>query len=297
MAEAVEKAREADVVIFFGGLNKAAYQDSEGHDRQQYGLPYGQDALIEAIVKVNPRLVYVNISGNCVAMPWLNKVPAVVQGWFIGSEAGVAIASVLCGDVNPSGKLPFTWYASLDQCGAHALNTYPGTWREGHQIIDEEYKEGLFVGYRWTDRLALEAKGKIAKQKAVPLFPFGFGLSYTTFQYGKVSADKKTMTAKDQITFTVPVTNTGNRAGAETVQLYIRDVKSSVERPVKELKAFQKVFLQPGETQQVNLTIDKSALSFYDDNTADWTVEPGDFEGLVGPSSGQIAGRYPFKFQ
>ena len=296
-AEAVEKARKADVVIFFGGLNKAGYQDSEGHDRQQYGLPYGQDELIEAILKVNPRLVYVNISGNCVAMPWLDKVPAVVQGWFIGSEAGEAIASVLCGDVNPSGKLPFTWYASLDQCGAHALNTYPGTWREGHQIIDEEYKEGLFVGYRWIDRLTLEAKGKAAKQKAVPLFPFGYGLSYTTFQYGKVSADKKTMTAKDQITFTVPVTNTGNRAGAETVQLYIRDVKSSVERPVKELKAFQKVFLQPGETQQVNLTIDKSALSFYDDNTADWTVEPGDFEGLVGPSSGQIAGRYPFKFQ
>ena len=296
-AEAVEKARKADVVIFFGGLNKAGYQDSEGHDRQQYGLPYGQDELIEAIVKVNPRLVYVNISGNCVAMPWLDKVPAVVQGWFIGSEAGEAIASVLCGDVNPSGKLPFTWYASLDQCGAHALNTYPGTWREGHQIIDEEYKEGLFVGYRWIDRLALEAKGKAAKQKAVPLFPFGYGLSYTTFQYGKVSADKKTMTAKDQITFTVPVTNTGNRAGAETVQLYIRDVKSSVERPIKELKAFQKVFLQPGETQQVNLTIDKSALSFYDDNTAVWTVEPGDFEGLVGPSSGQIAGRYPFKFQ
>ena len=296
-AEAVEKAREADVVIFFGGLNKAGYQDSEGHDRQQYGLPYGQDALIEAIVKVNPRLVYVNISGNCVAMPWLNKVPAIVQGWFIGSEAGEAIASVLCGDVNPSGKLPFTWYASLDQCGAHALNTYPGTWREGHQIIDEEYKEGLFVGYRWTDRLALEAKGKVAKQKAAPLFPFGYGLSYTTFQYGKVSADKNTMTAKDQITFTIPVTNTGNRAGAETVQLYIRDVKSSVERPFKELKAFQKVFLQPGETRQVSLTIDKSALSFYDDKIAAWTAEPGDFEGIIGPSSGQIAGRYPFKFQ
>ena len=296
-AEAVEKAREADVVIFFGGLNKAAYQDSEGHDRQQYGLPYGQDALIEALVKVNPRLVYVNISGNCVAMPWLQKVPAVVQGWFIGSEAGEAIASVLCGDVNPSGKLPFTWYASLDQCGAHALNTYPGTWREGHQIIDEEYKEGLFVGYRWTDRLALEAKGKAAKQKAAPLFPFGYGLSYTTFQYGQVSVDKNTMTAKDQITFTIPVTNTGDRAGAETVQLYIRDVKSSVERPVKELKAFQKVFLQPGETRQVSLTIDKSALSFYDDRIASWTAEPGDFEGLVGSSSGQITGRYPFKLQ
>jgi beta-glucosidase len=293
-AEAVEKAREADVVIFFGGLNKAGYQDSEGHDRQQYGLPYGQDALIEAIVKVNPRLVYVNISGNCVAMPWLDKVPAIVQGWFIGSEAGEAIASVLCGDVNPSGKLPFTWYASLDQCGAHALNTYPGTWREGHQIIDEEYKEGLFVGYRWTDRLALEAKGKAAKQKASPLFPFGHGLSYTTFSYGKVSANTQHLTPNTQITFTVPVTNTGSRAGAETVQLYIRDVKSSVERPVKELKAFSKVFLQPGETQQVTLTIDQSALSFYDDKAAAWTAEPGDFEALVGPSSGQITCRYTF---
>ena len=296
-AEAIEKAREADVIIFFGGLNKAAYQDSEGHDRQQYGLPYGQDELIEALVKVNPRLVYVNISGNCVAMPWLDKVPAVVQGWFLGSEAGHAIASVLFGDVNPSGKLPFTWYASLDQCGAHATGSYPGTWREGHQIIDEEYKEGLFVGYRWIDRLALEAKGKAAKQKAMPLFPFGYGLSYTTFQYGKVSADKNTMTAKDQITFTVPVTNIGNRGGAETVQLYIRDVKSSVERPVKELKAFRKVFLQPGETQQVSLTIDKSALSFYDDKNAVWTAELGNFEALIGTSSGQIADCYPFKFQ
>ena len=296
-AEAVEKARQADVVIFFGGLNKAGYQDSEGHDRQQYGLPYGQDALIEALVKVNPRLVYVNISGNCVAMPWLPKVPAVVQGWFIGSEAGEAIASVLCGDVNPSGKLPFTWYASLDQCGAHALNTYPGTWREGHQIIDEEYKEGLFVGYRWTDRLTLEAKGKAAKQKAAPLFPFGYGLSYTAFQYGRVSADRQVMTKNDKITFTVPVTNTGSRAGAETVQLYIRDVKSSVERPVKELKAFRKVFLQPGETQQVSLTIDQTALSFYDDKVAAWRAEPGEFEALVGPSSGQIASRYTFTLQ
>jgi beta-glucosidase len=293
-AEAVEKARQADVVIFFGGLNKAGYQDSEGHDRQQYGLPYGQDALIEALVKVNPRLVYVNISGNCVAMPWLPKVPAVVQGWFIGSEAGEAIASVLCGDVNPSGKLPFTWYASLDQCGAHALNTYPGTWREGHQIIDEEYKEGLFVGYRWTDRLTLEAKGKAAKQKAAPLFPFGYGLSYTAFQYGRVSADRQAITKNEKITFTVPVTNTGSRAGAETVQLYIRDVKSSVERPYKELKAFRKVFLQPGETQQVSLTIDQSALSFYDDKAAAWTAVPGDFEALVGPSSGQITSKCSF---
>ena len=152
IAEAVEKARQADVVIFIGGLNKSDYQDCEGHDRKTYALPYAQNEAIEAIVKVNPRLVYVNISGNGAELPWLQKVPAVVQGWFIGSEAGEAIASVLAGDVNPSGKLPFTWYASLDQCGAHATGSYPGTWRPDHQIIDEEYKEGLFVGYRWIDR-------------------------------------------------------------------------------------------------------------------------------------------------
>ena len=301
-AEAVEKAKQADVVIFFGGLNKAAYQDSEGHDRQQYDLPYGQDELIKALVEVNPRLVYVNISGNCVAMPWLDRVPAVVQGWFVGSEAGNAIASVLFGDVNPSGKLPFTWYASLNQCGAHALNTYPGTWREGHQIIDEEYKEGIFVGYRWIDKLS---NGKSSNSKSSnskssnsklnkPLFPFGHGLSYTTFKVGNLTADKKQMTADETITFTVDVTNTGSCAGAETVQLYIRDKKCSLERPYKELKGFQKVSVPSGATKQVSITIDKSALSFYDDRVGKWVAEPGDFEALVGTSSAEIAGRYTF---
>ena len=274
-AEAVGKAREADVVIFIGGLNKSSHQDCEGHDRKSYDLPYAQNEVIEAILKVNPRLVYVNISGNGAALPWLAKVPAVVQAWFIGSQAGEAIASVLFGDVNPSGKLPFTWYASLDQCGAHATGSYPGTWRDDKKIIDEEYREGLFVGYRWTDRLK--------KQK--PLFPFGFGLSYTTFKIGKAVADKRSMTVDDRITFTVAVTNTGSRAGAETVQLYIHDKKSSVERPYKELKAFRKVFLQPGETQEISLTIDKQALSFYDDQTGRWTAEPGDFEALIGNSA------------
>ena len=274
-AEAVGKAREADVVIFIGGLNKSSHQDCESHDRKSYDLPYAQNEVIEAILKVNPRLVYVNISGNGAALPWLAKVPAVVQAWFIGSQAGEAIASVLFGDVNPSGKLPFTWYASLGQCGAHATGSYPGTWRDDKKVIDEEYKEGLFVGYRWTDRLK--------KQK--PLFPFGYGLSYTTFKIGKAVADKRSMTVDDKITFTVAVTNTGSRAGAETVQLYIHDKKSSVERPYKELKAFRKVFLQPGETQEISLTIDKQALSFYDDQTGRWTAEPGDFEALIGNSA------------
>ena len=241
---------------------------------------------------MNPRLVYVNISGNGAALPWLSKVPAVVQAWFIGSEAGEAIASVLTGDVNPSGKLPFTWYASLDQCGAHALNAYPGTWRDNHQVIDEEYKEGIYVGYRWIDRE--KVKGNKVKS---PLFAFGHGLSYTTFKLGKLTADKTTMTDGDEITFTIPVTNTGKMAGAETVQLYISDLEASVDRPVKELKAFQKVFLQPGETQQVSLTIDKRALSFYDEANSQWKAEPGTFEALAGTSSDKIISRCSFHLQ
>jgi beta-glucosidase len=286
IAEAVEKARQADVVILFGGLNKSNYQDCEGHDRQQYELPYAQDRLIEALVAANKNLVYVNISGNGVAMPWLNKVPAIVQGWFIGSEAGEAIASVLAGDVNPSGKLPFTWYTSLNQCGAHALNAFPGIWREDHQIIDEEYKEGIYVGYRWIDKL----NGKSSK----PLFAFGHGLSYTTFSLGKLTADKKEMTQDDQITFTLPVTNTGKVAGAETIQLYIHDVKASVDRPYKELKAFQKVYLQPGETREVSLTIDRRALSFYSEARSEWVAEPGAFEALVGTASDRLPLRLAF---
>lgn len=286
LAEAVEKARTADYVIVFGGLNKSDFQDCEGHDRKDYGLPYGQDRLIEELAKVNPRLVYVNISGNAVAMPWLKNVPAVVQGWFIGSESGEALASVLAGDVSPSGKLPFTWYQQLNDCGAHALNTYPGTWREGHKIIDEEYKEGIYVGYRWTD-----------KQGIKPTFAFGHGLSYTTFKLGKVTADKPRMTADGQISFTVNVTNTGSVEGAETIQLYIHDKKSSIDRPQKELKAFQKVSLQPGESRDVTLTIGKDALSFYDETTAQWVAEPGVFEAWVGTASDKIAARVPFTLE
>ena len=282
--EAVEKAKQADVVIFFGGLNKAGYQDSEGHDRKLYDLPYGQSGLIKALLEVNPRLVYVNISGNPVPIPHLNKIPAVVQAWFLGSEAGTAIASVLFGDVNPSGKLPYTWYASLGQCGAHATGSYPGTWREGHQIIDEEYKEDIFVGYRWTDRL----------KKEKPMFAFGHGLSYTTFKISNAKADKKRITSDETVTFTVDVTNTGSMAGAETVQLYIRDLKSSLPRPVKELKGFSKVYLAPGATQQVSITIDKSALSFYDDRVGEWVAEPGDFEALIGTASDKITSTVKF---
>ena len=286
LAEAVEKAKGADYVIVFGGLNKSNYQDCEGHDRQQYGLPYAQDQLLEALAKVNKNLVYVNISGNGVAMPWVKSVPAIMQGWFIGSEAGEALASVLVGDANPSGKLPFTWYQRLDDCGAHALNAFPGVWRDDYKIIDEEYKEGIYVGYRWTD-----------KQKIRPLFAFGHGLSYTTFKLGKLMADKQQLSAGGQISFTVNVTNTGSRAGSETVQLYISDKQCSVDRPVKELKAFQKVFLQPGESQDVTLTIGCDALSFYNEAKGEWTAEPGAFEALVGTASDNLTGKITFELQ
>ena len=284
--EAVEKAKGADYVIFFGGLNKSDFQDCEGHDRKQYGLPYGQDELVEALLAVNKKLVFVNISGNAVAMPWMSRVPAIVQGWFLGSETGEALANVLLGIVNPSGKLPFTWSATLNDVPAHRLNAYPGIWRTQHDIIDEEYKEGLFVGYRGVDKF-----------KTKPLFAFGHGLSYTSFALGKAIADKSEMTREDKISFTLSVTNTGSCAGSEVVQLYVSDVKSSLPRPLKELKAFKKVFLQPGETQNVTLTIDVDALSFYDDSKQNWVAEPGDFMALIGTSSDHLTSKVKFKLR
>ena len=283
IAEAVDKARKADYVVFFGGLNKSDYQDAEGHDRKSYSLPYDQDKVVEALAKANKRLIFVNISGNAVAMPWKSSVPAIVQGWFLGSTAGHALADVLTGRTNPSGKLPFTWPASLNDVGAHKLNTYPGTWRADKKIIDEEYKEGIFVGYRWAD-----------KEKTKPLFAFGHGESYTSFRIGKAKASAASITTADSLSFTVSVTNTGKMAGSETVQLYIHDCESSLPRPYKELKGFRKVYLQPGETKEVTITIGKDALSFYDDKTASWTAEPGQFEALVGNASDNIVSKVAF---
>ena len=286
LGEAVGKAMKADYVVVIGGLNKSDYQDCEGHDRKEYGLPYAQNELVEALVKVNKNVVFVNISGNAVAMPWLDKVPAVVQGWFLGSEAGKALADVLTGAVNPSGKLPFTWYARLEDCGAHATGSYPGTWRPDHQVIDEEYKEDIYVGYRWAD-----------KNRIKPLFAFGHGLSYTTFRINKAELDKNELSASDSLTVTVSVTNTGSVAGATTVQLYVSDPKCSLPRPEKELKGFQKVYLLPGEQKNVRITIGKSALSFYDDRTQQWTAEPGDFVAQIGFSANDIKSKLKFRLK
>lgn len=282
-AEAVKVASEADCVIFIGGLNKSDGQDCENTDRKDLSLPYGQDELIEALAGANANLIVVNISGNAVAMPWAGKVAAIVQGWYLGSEAGTSLAAVLMGDVNPSGKLPFTFPARLEDVPAHSLGQYSAV--RSKDVTTVQYNEGIFVGYRWTDR----------QKKVQPLFSFGHGLSYTTFEYGKPVIDKREMKAGEQLTVTVPVKNTGSREGKEVVQLYIRDKKSSVERPVKELKGFCKVSLKPGKEKEVSFVIDRSALSYFDADSHQWVAEPGAFEAIVAASATDIRGRVEFK--
>lgn len=278
ITEAVKVAKDADYVIFIGGLNKNNHQDAEGVDRHSLGLPYGQDELLVELSKANKNLAAIIISGNAVSMPWVSQVPAIVQGWYLGTEAGNAIASILVGDANPSGKLPFTFPIKLEDNSAHALSDYPGNGNK-----ETTYTEGLFVGYRWND-----------KENIKPLFSFGHGLSYTTFKYGKVTANKTTMNADETITFSVDVTNTGKVDGSEVVQLYISDLKSSLPRPVKELKGFDKVSLKAGETKTVSITVDKAALSFFDADKHDWVAEAGDFEAIIGASSTDIKSKVKF---
>lgn len=288
IAEAVDAARSADYVIFIGGLNKKEHQDCEGADRTAYGLPYGQDDVVNALAAVNKNIVFLSISGNAFEMPWVKKVPAIMQAWFLGSEAGHSIADVLSGDVNPSGHLPYTWYQSLSQCGAHAMGEYPGTKRADSNIWDEEYKEDIFVGYRFVD-----------KQKIAPLFPFGHGMSYTQFRIGaaKVSETSVAASALDNgnITVSVPVTNIGKCKGSEVVQLYVTDDKCSVARPVRELKAFKKVTLAPGESTTVTLTLPHEAFTYFDAASHSWVLEPGSFTLSVGNSSRNIASQVKVK--
>ena len=280
LAEALDAARMADLVIFFGGLNKGVNQDCEDSDRISLALPYDQDRVIRELAKVNSNLVVVNISGNAVAMPWAEEVPAVVQGWYLGSEAGSALADVLFGDVNPSGKLPFTFPVSLEDVGAHATNTY-GT-EPGHCY----YSEDIFVGYRWTEKKGL-----------APLFPFGHGLSYTTFAISDVHADRTRLSKNGSLHLMATVTNTGDRAGAEVVQLYVGDEESSLPRPVKELKGFEKVMLNPGETQTVHFTVTPEDLKYFDDTRHAWVVEPGRFTAHIGTSSSAIVAVVAFDYE
>ncbi len=281
-AEAVEMAKKADLVVLVGGLNKNHFQDCEGGDRLEYGLPFGQDELIEALLGVNKNLVLVLLSGNAVEMPWVSRVPAIVQGWYLGSMGGKSLADILSGAVNPSGKLPFSFPARLTDCGAHAFDelSYPG------DSIKQEYKEDILVGYRWHDT-----------KKIPSLFPFGHGLSYTTFTYGKPVASAKTMAADGTLTVTVAVKNTGSVAGKEIVQLYVGDDKCSVLRPVKELKHFAKVALAPGEEKNVTFTLTPDDLKFYDEASAAWKYEPGKFKAYVCASSTDVRGVVPFEMK
>lgn len=282
LSDAIAALDGADYVIFVGGLNKGKTRDCEGKDRLDYGLPYGQDEIVEKIAAVRPDMIFVNVSGSPVAMPWVNNVAGIVQAWYLGSETGNAMADVLTGRVNPSGKLPFTFPKALEDCPVTTPEQYPGILGED-KIWQSYYTEGIYVGYRWYESRGIE-----------PLFAFGHGLSYTTFEYGKAKASSRVM--KDKLQISVPVTNTGDVAGAEVVQLYIADKEASVDRPVKELKGFEKIWLEPGQTGTVKFTVDREAISFYDEDAHDWKAERGVFEALVGAASDDIRTSVEFNY-
>lgn len=271
IADAVAVAKDADAVIFIGGLNKSDHQDCEGADRLALELPYAQDKVIEALAEVTPNLTVVIISGNAVAMPWVDKVNGIVEGWFSGSQAGHALADVIFGKVNPSGKLPFTFPVRLEDNGAHALGAYDPS------DLSVEYKESIFVGYRWHE-----------KNDIKPLFAFGHGLSYTDFAYADARCRKTEVKAGASVRVSVDVTNIGKVAGKEVVQLYIGDEESALVRPEKELKGFRKISLEPGETKTVTFDIEPDMLKYFDDAKHEWVLESGKFTAYVGSASDDI---------
>lgn len=274
--EAVEVAKTADVVLYFGGLNKNHHQDCEGGDRLEYGLPFGQVELLKEIAKVNDNIGFINISGNAVETPWLDDVKGFIQGWYIGSEAGNALADVISGDVNPSGKLPFSFPVKLSDNAAHSFGeiSYPG------DSIDQEYKEGILVGYRWHDT-----------KKIKPQFAFGYGLSYTQFDMSQVKTDKSQYSEQDEIEVSFELENAGSIDGAEVIQVYVGKPKSKVERAQKELKGYQKISLKSGTTESGNISIPVSSLKYYDESSQSWVLEKGAYLVYVGNSSDNVQAR------
>jgi beta-glucosidase len=270
--EAVNLARTADVAVVF-----ARVFESEQRDRASLTLPNDQDQLIRAVAAANPRTVVVLSCGGPVTMPWIDQVSAVVNAYYAGQEQGAAIADILFGDVNPSGKLPITFPRSEAQ--APAANPV----QRAHELTTI-YWEGIFVGYRAYDQNQLE-----------PLFPFGHGLSYTTFAYDNLNLGAEAIAPDERVTVAIDVTNTGTRFGQEVVQLYVRDLTASVARPPKELKGFAKIALAPGETSTVTLTLDRASLAYWDDVQHAWVAEAGAFEVLVGSSSRNIRARGGFQ--
>jgi beta-glucosidase len=268
--EAVAVAKQSDVVIIFGGLNHDF--DTESSDKQNMDLPYGQEVLMQEVAKANPNTVVVIIAGSPVQLAGIvHRVPAIVWSWFGGMEAGNAVTDVLSGKVNPSGKLPFTIPVSLAQSPAHALGNYPG------RDLKVNYEEDILVGYRWFDT-----------KKIQPQFPFGYGLSYTDFSISHFSTDKTAYGKKETIQVTFTIKNTGSAYGAEVAQLYATDPVCSVLRPEKELKAFQKIFLNPGEIKTVSMNVKVADLAFYDESKKAWNTEAGDYILQLGTSSRTI---------
>jgi beta-glucosidase len=280
--EALSKARKADLIIYIGGLNKNTRQDCEDGDRADYHLSWGQDALISDLSKIQKNLVVVTFGGNPYAMPWLSQVKGLLHCWYMGSQGGKSLANVLSGAVNPSGKLPVTFAKQQSDfpCFQYGAEGYPGVNKQVY------YKEGIYMGYRYFDT-----------KKVAPEFPFGFGLSYTTFKYGRPVLSSAVIGDGGSITVTVPVTNTGKVKGKEVVQLYIGDEQCSIDRPVKELKGFDKVELNPGETKQVSFTITPDALKFYSEQQHAWVAEPGKFKAYVCASETDVRGTAEFELK
>jgi beta-glucosidase len=265
--EAKEIARNSDVAVIFAGLPEN--YESEGFDRENMCMPESHNKLIEEVAKVQPNVVVVLFNGAPVEMPWIDRVKGLFEAYLGGQAVGGAVAELLFGKANPSGKLAETFPKKLAHNPSHPY--FPG---EDDKV---EYREGIFVGYRYYDKKEIE-----------PLFPFGFGLSYTKFEYSDLKVDKKQAKDTDTITVSVKVKNVGNMAGKEVVQLYVRDVESSVIRPEKELKGFEKVELKPGEEKTVTFVLDKRSFAYYNIDIKDWYVESGDFEILIGRSSRDI---------
>ena len=268
--QAVAAAKSADMAILFIGGNRD--YESEGRDRTDLSLPFHEQELVDAVTAANPNTIVVVVGGA----PYdIGKIKqnnhTIVWSWYNGSENGNALADVLTGKINPSGKLPFTFPAELKDSPAHALDAYPGN------NLEVNYKEGILVGYRWFDTKKIE-----------PLYCFGYGLSYSTYQYSGLQISKKTYNTGENIIASVNVKNSGKYAGKETVQLYISKTGSAVERPEKELKAFKKILIPSGQEANVKLTIPVSDLAYYDVKNSKWTVEPGTYKILVGTSSRDI---------
>ena len=286
IAAAVAAAKDADYVIFVGGLNKSAHQDNEGTDRYDTFLPYDQQDVIEALAEVAEKFVVVNISGSPVSMPWADKADAIVQGWYGGTESGNALADVLTGKVNPSGRLPFTIPYKYEDGPIKTERQYPGVKEEGDQFWQTHYDEGVYIGYRWYD-----------SKEVAPQFAFGHGLSYSTFEYSGAKVSKASMKADGSVKVSVDVKNTGSCDGAEVVQLYIADPVASIDRPSKELKGFEKVWLKAGEKKTVTFEVAADALSFYDVETSGWKAEAGEFQALLGSSSADIRTSVSFELK